>query len=183
MNADKKRDVSAAEAATLSQAICRMCGLCCDGTLFSFARLRPEEDIVQLKKVGITTICDDGKTFTLPCASFDQICTIYDACRAKVCGGFICQLLKNYSKSRISYEDAADIIRQAHALKDKAHASLLAAGGNNIGGLREQYLNLSGAKTEVKSREHVIAEFNYSVLQLQLNRHFRIKKKQVTSQK
>jgi hypothetical protein len=84
--------------------------------------------------------------------------------------------LRRYIKADISYEDAAKVINQTRAQKEVTQASFLAAGGSNLGGLRQQYLNLLKFMGEPKSREHAVAEFNYKVLKLQLNRHFRNKK-------
>jgi uncharacterized cysteine cluster protein YcgN (CxxCxxCC family) len=68
----KKEESDAKTVDALTQSLCKRCGLCCDGTLFGFAKIRPDEDIVRLKMIGITTICDDGMRFALPCRSFDQ---------------------------------------------------------------------------------------------------------------
>jgi hypothetical protein len=170
---DLLTELGCVNAAPLAQSLCRGCGLCCDGTLFELAKIKPDDDVVQLKKVGITTICDDGGKFALPCASFDKVCTIYGACRPSICSGFLCELLKRYNKSETLYEVAAEIIRQAQSLKYKVHASFLAAGVDNVGCLAQQYRSVREKLAESRTRECVVAEFNYSVLQIQLNRYFR----------
>lgn len=170
MDSLKEMDVKSADA--LAQSLCRGCGLCCDGTLFEFAIIKPEDDIVQLKKIGVATISDDGKRFSQPCESFDQVCTIYHH-RPGVCMSYMCKLLKCYNKADISYENASKIISEAKEQKGRVDASFLAAGVDGTSSLARKYSSLKEKLAESKTRTCIVAEFDYSVLQLLLNRHFR----------
>lgn len=171
MDSQEERDTKSAE--VLAQALCVVCGLCCDGTVGPFATIEPEEDVIRLRRIGITTICDNGKKFVLPCKLFDQICTIYHTHRAMICGNYRCKLLKCYDRGVISYESAAEIIRQTKDYKEKAQAALLAVLGANEDSLWQQYQNILASPAELKSSAHRDAEFNYLILQLQLDRYFR----------
>lgn len=170
MDSQEELDVKSADA--LAQSLCRGCGLCCDGTLFEFAKIQPEDDLVQMEKSGITTISDDGKRFYQPCKPFDQVCTIYHQ-RPGVCMSYTCKLLKRCNKSEISYENASKIISETKAQKERAHASFSAAGVDGTGCLVRQYSSLKEKLAESKTRACIVAEFDYSVLQILLNRHFR----------
>jgi hypothetical protein len=43
-----------------SQSLCLTCGLCCDGTLFPFVRLKPDDEITPLEAAGINIILDSN---------------------------------------------------------------------------------------------------------------------------
>lgn len=158
---------------TLAQALCMACGLCCDGTLFAFAVIAPDEDVTRLERAGITTIHGDGKTFALPCRSFDRVCTIYQGSKAKVCGEYVCELLQRHGVGTISYEQAREIIRQAKTQKEKTLSSFSAIYGATESTLEQQYEGLMKSGTELKSGLHHVAKLNFLALQLQLDRHFR----------
>lgn len=177
---DCQEECEAISADALSQALCMACGLCCDGTLFAFAVIAPDEDVIQLERAGITTLCGDGKTFTLPCKSFDRICTIYNASRANVCGEYVCKLLRRLDGGAISYEMAAKIIRQTKAHKQKTQASFLVIYGATESSLEQQYEGLMKLRVDLKSSAHNVAVLNFLALQLQLDRHFRRLEEAVT---
>lgn len=63
--------------------------MCCDGTLFQRALLRPEE-IEPAKKAGLKVIQERG--FEQPCPQLSGTsCNVYDV-RPSVCRSFICKL-------------------------------------------------------------------------------------------
>ncbi len=108
------------ESPVAEQEICVQCGLCCDGTLFMYAQLQPgergnlPEKIEQkYRKIGET------EQFLLPCQYFDGKCTIYDQKRAVVCSAFRCQLLRDFSKGRISKNDADKTVLNALKFRDE----------------------------------------------------------------
>jgi hypothetical protein len=96
------------------QAICVSCGFCCDGTLFDHATLQPGE------KGGLPQYMEDsyfknekGEYFRLPCAYFNEKCTIYDQKKAHVCSAFRCQLLKDFAKKKITQTNAKKLVKNA----------------------------------------------------------------------
>jgi len=96
------------------QLICIRCGFCCDATLFDNATLKPGE------KGGLPQYMEDsyfknekGEYFRLPCAYFNEKCTIYDQKKAHVCSAFRCQLLKDFSKKKISQGNAKKLVKNA----------------------------------------------------------------------
>lgn len=96
--------------------ICIQCGLCCDGSIFSCAKIDPHDDLTLLKQMGVQSVMDgDAPIFLLPCGGQEgKLCGLYnDARRFKVCKKFKCRLLKRYTSGEISYGEAVHIIEEA----------------------------------------------------------------------
>jgi Fe-S-cluster containining protein len=69
--------------------LCKSCGMCCDGTLFQRAMLKPEE-VEPAKKHGLKVIEDRG--FEQPCPQWTAGgCQVYEH-RPSVCRSFACKL-------------------------------------------------------------------------------------------
>lgn len=101
--------------------ICIKCGLCCDGTLFSRARIFEGETIDNKLEMEVIKIENkDTEGFALPCGYLkDRVCSIYYSNRPKrplICSRFKCKLLRKYEKQEGSYEDALIIIENTKAL-------------------------------------------------------------------
>lgn len=102
------------------QEICVTCGFCCDGTLFSTATLeKGEKGKLPEKMVAAYGKNGDYEFFTLPCAYFDQKCTIYNQKKAHVCSSFRCKLLKDFDKNERTQQEALDIVANAMQLKEE----------------------------------------------------------------
>jgi hypothetical protein len=88
--------------------ICMQCGMCCDGTLFTKAKIKNSEDELLAKSLGLTTFStSDSKIFfKQPCQLFNKTCTIYDKPRPNVCSKFICEPLKKLRTNEITFNDA-----------------------------------------------------------------------------
>ena len=92
--------------------LCSDCGLCCNGSLFIWVKLRHAE-LAPVTQLGMT-IFDDHPTqrgFLLPCPQWQSKCTIYDnpnyphACRA-----FNCTLLKKLMNNDVTLPAALGTI-------------------------------------------------------------------------
>lgn len=102
------------------QMICVKCGMCCDGTLFRFARLNPGERGNLPERIDERSYTEEGKDyFHLPCLYFVGKCSIYDSKKADVCSDYRCQLLKDLSEGKMTQEEAFKIVRQAIGMRDK----------------------------------------------------------------
>jgi hypothetical protein len=131
----------------LENNICIKCGMCCDGTLFTFANIEKDEKLHPLFEAEIITINQSEKTgFSQPCAYLnDCVCSIYNSEKIKrplVCGKFKCKLLVKYQASQINYNDAIALIEKT---KD------LAAKQNNL--LSNTWPELSKLSTAKKIKE------------------------------
>src|SRR5262249_6463173 len=114
-----------------SQSLCLRCGLCCDGTLFSYVPLKPGDEISPLKRAGINFRSDsDLKRIKQPCAGHKNcVCIVYDS-RPQTCREYRCELLKKFEQNDILYEDAVRIINNAVSLKNELNAAALAVSTN-----------------------------------------------------
>jgi len=98
--------------------LCKACGLCCSGHLFSWVRLNaPELDSVE--KLGIKVIRDDPRQrgFLQPCPMWSGTCNIYDAPEyPKSCGKYKCKVLRQLLEDDISLQDGLSIIQETLTL-------------------------------------------------------------------
>lgn len=156
---------------TESQSLCQECGLCCDGTLFRSAHIEPDEDIIELKKLGITTSYEGRKKFTQPCAAFDNTCTVYHT-RPKVCQKYLCKLLKKYQNGDIQYDEALATIRKIKIYKDELENQLTITYGIHEGSFMDRYQSLSRLQAESGSREQAATMVNAVSFKLHLARYF-----------
>jgi uncharacterized protein len=101
--------------------ICISCGMCCDGTLFSRAKIWNDED-EQLAKsldLDVFTHTDEVKYFKLPCHHFKSCCTIYDQPRPITCSKFFCVPLKKCNAGELTFEKANEIINLTVKLRNE----------------------------------------------------------------
>jgi len=91
--------------------LCQECGICCDGTLFSFVKVYPEE-MVKAKELGIPVYKDaNGRhVFDQACPCFKNgNCSTYLQ-RPKKCQSFSCKLQKDVMNGAIKFNDALKIV-------------------------------------------------------------------------
>lgn len=88
--------------------ICIQCGMCCDGTLFTKAKVKNSEDELLAKSLGLTTFSTSNSKiyFEQPCQLFNKTCTIYDKPRPNCCSKFICEPLQMVLSNEITFDDA-----------------------------------------------------------------------------
>ena len=103
--------------ANKEQEICKACGFCCDGTLFSRATSFKSENI--LPKMIHDTDKNGDTWIKLPCQYFDECCTVYDQKRPQICGDFKCRLLKQAIKGKMAFDDLAQLIKQIKTQKKR----------------------------------------------------------------
>jgi len=126
-------------------ALCLSCGLCCDGTLFRFVPLEPEE---AKRLEGRVTPYEGG--MAQPCLALDGVkCRVY-ADRPSVCRKFRCLALQQLEAGEISGEDAHEFIQetlgrraslaQALGMEDEIEAVRRARDEANAGTLAEESL-------------------------------------------
>lgn len=106
--------------------LCKSCGLCCSGHLFSWVRLNaPEMDPVQ--GLGVPVIRNDPRQrgFTQPCPLWDGACTIYTShSYPRSCAKYKCQVLRRLEDDDLSLSDALSIIQETLALIREIEALL-----------------------------------------------------------
>ena len=103
---------------------CAGCGMCCDGTLHTKARLQTQEDDRLLEAGGLERITENnGKQyFRQPCPYLrDNLCSTYET-RFSVCRAYRCAILQSFENGLISSDDAQAKITVAKTLRAKIFA-------------------------------------------------------------
>lgn len=105
-------EYSRASAAT---ALCKACGLCCSGHLFSWVRLKATE-LNRLEKLGVEVIRSDPRQrgFLQPCPLWNGQCTIYASLDyPSGCSAYNCKLLRELLDESVSLPKALRAVKQA----------------------------------------------------------------------
>src|SRR4051812_25936286 len=105
--------------------LCQLCGLCCDGSLFSYVSLSPDEATALIERDVAVGMRDDGN-YRLPqrCSALDgSRCTVYDA-RPNGCRVYVCQLATALEQNEVSLDEASSRVREAHAHIAELEAAL-----------------------------------------------------------
>jgi hypothetical protein len=101
----------ASEATTL----CKACGLCCSGHLFSWVRLKASE-LNHLEKLGVNVIRSDPRQrgFLQPCPLWNGQCTIYESPDyPRGCASYNCKLLRELLDESVSLSKALRAVKRA----------------------------------------------------------------------
>ena len=154
------------------QSLCLSCGLCCDGTAFSFAPLAPDADIAALGSLGLDVFSDkDGKKISLPCPAFVACrCSIYLR-RPPVCRTYRCELLKRVEGNEIPLEAARSVVEQTLSARREAIAAAASSSDANAREVMCAWISAPGrAHAEAG---YVELFFKFVVLQKYLDRYFR----------
>ena len=96
--------------------LCLACGLCCQGLLHDWARLRDDE-VEAAQRLGLHTETQQGRpAFALPCPCHrDDRCTIYQE-RLSPCSEYRCKLLRGYLDGRAGWEESLRRVELAKQL-------------------------------------------------------------------
>jgi uncharacterized protein len=104
--------------------LCLACGMCCDGTLFTFVAISSEEART-LKAAGVE-VRDEAGRLKLPqrCGALDGCkCTVYDR-RPFVCRRFDCLLARSLKDKELPLPEALGIVAEARARLDRLEGLL-----------------------------------------------------------
>jgi len=107
-------------------ALCKACGLCCTGHLFSWVRLKAVE-LTPLETMGLNVIRSDPRQrgFTQPCPMWNGICTIYESQHyPRGCDSYKCKLLRELLDESVSLPRALKVVRQAKEKIEEVDALL-----------------------------------------------------------
>lgn len=97
------------------ETLCRACGLCCDGTLFSRVPLGPHE-VVPARELGVVTNDRGGRHVPQRCAALSGTqCQVY-AQRPLACRRYECLLLGALRGGEVSLTEALEIVAKARTL-------------------------------------------------------------------
>lgn len=100
--------------ASEATALCKACGLCCSGHLFSWVRLKATE-LNRLQKLDVEVIRSDPRQrgFLQPCPLWNGQCTIYDSPEyPHGCASYNCKLLRELLDESISLPKALRVVKR-----------------------------------------------------------------------
>ena len=100
---------------TSANLLCKACGLCCSGHLFSWVRLNAHE-LDNIEKLGIKVIRADPRQrgFLQPCSMLDHgMCRIYTSLDyPRSCQKFKCQVLRRLLDNDISLTEGMTLVQE-----------------------------------------------------------------------
>lgn len=154
-----------------SSSLCTDCGLCCDGTLFARARVRPQVADATSALGFEVTMQGEHLAFSLPCDRLDGMCcTIYET-RPEVCRTFRCKLLLQLDKGEVTLTEARATVATAKTVL--AHVVAIEPRARHAQSRKELRIALA-ARRGAGDREDLPArarlELELHVLQKQLDR-------------
>ena len=94
-------------------ALCVECGLCCDGSLFRFLPVEPE-DAPKHRALSLPVVTQSGRlAMPLPCAKLEaRCCSVYRE-RPPGCRAFVCHLGRRLEDGEVKFDDALALVREA----------------------------------------------------------------------
>ena len=98
--------------------LCKACGLCCSGHLFSWVRLNASE-LDKVEKLGLDVIRNDPRQrgFTQPCSMWNGVCSVYTSPDyPRSCQKYQCKVLRQLLEEEISLQDGLLIVRETLTL-------------------------------------------------------------------
>ena len=154
--------------ASAASQLCTACGMCCDGTLFSFVAVTPDEART-LRGAGVE-VRDDAGRLKLPqrCGALDGCrCTVYET-RPFVCRRFDCLLVRSVTDKELPFDEAVGLVTEARARLNRLDGLLPQRKPNEPSGavLRAATLAQQGTPVSASAR----AAFDEA--QEHLRRHF-----------
>jgi Fe-S-cluster containining protein len=91
--------------------LCQSCGICCDGTIFSYVKTYPEE-IEKTKKLGLSVYKNKEGfySFDLGCPKYKNGCCSVYLDRPQKCESFSCKLHHDVMNGTVKYADSLKIV-------------------------------------------------------------------------
>ncbi len=151
-----------------SQALCQICGFCCDGTLFGDARLTDADSAAAIAAAGVA-LSGDGEKFLQPCPAYrDGKCGLYGA-RFQVCRVYRCRLLSDFETGELPFEAARERIATTRAaVADVRHEMRMVPGGESLC-LKALY----AVMRTLEAPNRTTALLKYASLRPVLDKHFK----------
>jgi Fe-S-cluster containining protein len=103
--------------------LCRACGLCCDGNLFSFVGLEPgDEERLHAKGLATPNGASGQPVLLQRCAALQgRDCLIYES-RPAHCARYQCLLAGALLEGEVTLEEAREVVNEAHLRVVRGHA-------------------------------------------------------------
>jgi hypothetical protein len=106
--------------------LCKSCGLCCNGNLFIWVKLRPAElDPAEALGMHVYRSDPNQRGFSQPCPLWKGQCTIYTSPHyPRACRSYKCKLLKEMLGGNTSLPNALKVVEQAKGMIRELEALL-----------------------------------------------------------
>lgn len=113
--------------------LCKSCGLCCDGHLFAWVKLRSPE-LVPLESLGVHVLREPPhRGFSLPCPLWNGMCTIHESPQyPRACRTYKCKLLKQVLDDTVLLPDALKVVQDAKIMIEEVELLLAAFSNGNF---------------------------------------------------
>lgn len=114
--------------------LCKACGLCCTGHLFSWTKLKSAE-LETIEELGVKVLrsIPSQRGFNQPCPLWKGQCTIYSLPNyPHFCRSYKCKLLKKLLDETIPLTEALQVIRQAKEMIQNVQALLPDSANSNF---------------------------------------------------
>lgn len=106
--------------------LCLACGLCCDGSLFGFMNMQPEDGALPLRQ-GPPPNGATGLAFLQPCTAWVHgACNCYSA-RPRVCREYDCKTLRAFASGELDQEQAMQRVISTRQRCQQVRQALIAA--------------------------------------------------------
>lgn len=138
--------------------LCKACGLCCTGHLFTWGKLRSTE-IKSAKALGLNVLGTDPKNrgFGQPCSVWDGQCTVYTSAHyPHFCRLYKCKLLKELMDETITLSSALMVIKDAKEIIKEVEELLPASSKQNFRERLVHHLEDGDAKFRKKAHDLLI---------------------------
>lgn len=137
--------------------LCKACGMCCNGHLFIWAKLRPSE-LDPAEQLGLTVFRSDPRQrgFSQPCSLWNGVCTVYDSPHyPRVCRAYKCKLLKEVLGGQTDLPHALTLVEQAQGMIHEVESLLPASSESNF---RQRLVDQLEGNAELESELRQKAE-------------------------
>ena len=138
--------------------LCRSCGLCCTGHLFSWAKLKSSE-LTSARGLGLNVFGSEPsqRGFSQPCPLWEGECTVYTSPHyPHACRTYKCKLLKEILDETIPLPNALIVIQQTKEMI--AELEMFLSASPNIS-FRERLVEHIESLEESAKQENADLEF------------------------
>jgi hypothetical protein len=114
--------------------LCKSCGLCCTGHLFTWGKLRSTE-LKSAQALGLKVLGSDPnqRGFSQPCSLWDGQCTVYTSPDyPHFCGLYKCKLLKELMDESVTLVESLIVVQQAKGMIEEVDGLLPVSPNRNF---------------------------------------------------
>jgi hypothetical protein len=141
--------------------LCKSCGLCCNGKLFAWVKLRSPE-VASATSLGLNVIGSHPKNrgFNQPCPLWNGLCTIYTSPDyPRSCRTYQCKLLKRLLDGSNSLSEAITVVQQAKKMIQTVESLLPVSSNCNFRERLVAHMESGNANPEFQQKAGILLSF------------------------